>query len=86
VKAPPLVVVAATLVSDATSMAVLGLTPRQYRAFLVERGVPHFKAGRRTLARLDRILEAADRLSGAAPRAAWNEAEVIAEAARGGRR
>jgi hypothetical protein len=76
---------AVVVVSDATALAVLGLTDRQFKAFLRQQAVLHFKQGRRTLARLDRILEAMDRMSGAdVP--AWDEATVIARAARGGRR
>jgi hypothetical protein len=83
VKAPPLAVVAAAIVSDTTSLAVLGLTGRQFRAFLREQAVPHTKIGRRTVARVDRVLDAIDRLSGAEPaRAPWSEDDVIARAAR----
>jgi hypothetical protein len=76
----------AVVVSDLTSLAVLGLTARQFKAFLRERQVPHFRQGRRTLARVDRVLEALDRLAGAQPLPEWNEASVIELAARGGRR
>ena len=79
-------IVAAAVVSDATSLAAVGLTPRQFKAFVREHAVPHAKVGRRTVARLDRILEAIDRLSGVAeprlPASAWDEAAVVAIAAR----
>jgi hypothetical protein len=77
----PTAVVAPAVVSDATSLAVLGLTPRQFRAFLIAQSVPHAKIGRRTVARLDRVLEVIDRLSGARITAPWNEDEIIARAA-----
>jgi hypothetical protein len=71
-------------VSDATALAVVGLTPRQFRRFVAEAGIPHAKVGRRTLVRADALLEALDRLSGASPRpSAWDEAAVVASAARG---
>jgi hypothetical protein len=74
------------LVSDATSLAALGLSARQFKRFVREHAVPHAKVGRRTVARLDRILEAIDRLSGVAesrrPASAWDEAAVVAMAAR----
>lgn len=75
---PPAVV--AVVVSDATSLAVVGLTPRQFRAFLREQSVPHAKVGRRTVARVDRVLEAIDRLSGTNVRAPWSEEETIRRA------
>jgi hypothetical protein len=77
--------IAPVLVSDATSFAIVGLTPRQFRAFVREHGVPHAKIGRRTVVRLDRLLEVHDRLSGAEPRrpsAAWDEDTIVAMAAR----
>jgi hypothetical protein len=73
----------AILVSDATALATVGLTPRQFRAFIKAHDIPRIRAGRRTLVRLDRLLEVIDRLSGAAPKpsaASWNEAGVIATA------
>ncbi len=75
----------AVVVSDATALAVVGLTARQFRTFVREHGVPYARVGRRTLARVDHILAALDRLSGAtAP--AWSEAAVIEAAARAGRK
>jgi hypothetical protein len=85
----PPTVIAAAVVSDATSLAVVGLSARQFRAFLVAQSVPHAKVGRRTVARLEDVLAVIDRLSGrAAPasRIPWSEAEVIELAARGGSR
>jgi len=74
------------LVSDATALPAVGLSPRQFKAFVREHAVPHAKVGRRTVARLDRILEAIDRLSGVAePRrsvSAWDEAAIVEMAAR----
>jgi hypothetical protein len=66
------------VVSDATSLALLGLTGRQFRSFVRAHNVPYAKCGRRTLARLDLVLDAIDRLSGVnanRPAAApvWNE-------------
>jgi hypothetical protein len=81
---PESVAVNAAVVSDATAMACLGLTPRQFRAFVREHQVPHARIGRRTCARMDHVLATIDRLSGAAL-PAWSEDEVIARAA-GGRR
>ena len=82
---PPAAPVAA-VVSDASAFAVLGLSPRQFRAFLLAQRVPNGRIGRRTVARLDRILEVIDRLAGDGPRPAWSEAATIELAARGGRR
>jgi hypothetical protein len=77
-------------VSDASAFAVVGLTPRQFRAFVREHGLPAVKAGRRLLVRVDVLLAALDRLSGASareqPPAEWDEAAIVAAAAgRGGR-
>ena len=75
----------AVLVSDATALAVVGLTPRQFRAFVRKHTIPRVRAGRRTLVRV----EVFDRLSGATSRpsaAAWDEEAVIAAAARGGKK
>ncbi len=72
------------VVSDLTALAVVGLTARQYRAFLREHEVPHAKVGRRTLARLADVLDALDRNSGrGATPARWNEEETIARAVGG---
>jgi hypothetical protein len=82
----PRATVAPITVSDATALAVVGLTPRQFRAFVREQGIPRVRVGRRTLVRVDRLLEAIDRLSGATPRpcaAAWDEQATIEAAARG---
>lgn len=79
----------AVLVSDATALAVVGLTPRQFRAFVRKHTIPRVRAGRRTLVRVDQLLEVFDRLSGATSRpsaAAWDEEAVIAAAARGGKK
>lgn len=83
----PKVTAAPILVSDATALAVVGLTPRQFRAFVAEHGLPLVRVGRRRLVRADALLEAFDRLSGASPRPApvWDEATIVAEAARGAR-
>jgi len=65
-------------------MACVGLTSRQFRAFVREHHVPHARIGRRTCARLDHVLAAIDRLSGAdLPQ--WNEGDVIRRAASGRR-
>jgi hypothetical protein len=86
VSARAAVVLAAVVISDATSLAALGLTGRQFKAFVREHAIPHAKVGRRTVARLDRVLEAIDRLSGVAeprrPASSWDEAAVVAMAAR----
>ena len=84
-KASSAALATAIVVSDATAPAVLGLTGRQFRAFLREHDVAHAKIGRRTVARVDRVLEALDRLAGAIPLAAWSEDNVVALAARGRR-
>jgi hypothetical protein len=76
----------AVLVSDATALAVVGLTPRQFRAFVREHAIPRVRAGRRTLVRVDQLLDVFDRLSGTTARpsaAVWDEEAVIAAAARG---
>lgn len=74
------------VVSDLTALPIVGLTGRQFRAWVRDASIPHAKVGRRTLARLDDVLAAIDRSSGrgaAPPR--WDEEEIIARAA-GGRR
>jgi hypothetical protein len=76
----------AVIVTDATALSVVGLSPRQFRAFVRVHGIPHVRSGRRTLVRVDRLLEVVDRLSGAPARAsdaAWDEGAVVAAAARG---
>jgi len=81
---PEHVAVAPVIVSDATSLAVVGLTARQFKSFLREHDVAHARHGRRTLALLAHVTEALARMTGAdLPQ--WNEAEIIARAA-GGRR
>ncbi len=67
--------------SDANAPAVVGLSPRQLRAFVLRHSVPHCRAGRRMVVRVDRFLEAVDRLSGAEPRAVWSEDAIVAMAA-----
>ena len=82
----PRLTVAPITVSDATALATVGLTPRQFRAFVQEHGIPRVRIGRRTIVRVDRLLEVVDRLSGATPRlsaAAWDEEATIKAAARG---
>jgi hypothetical protein len=73
------------VISDATALAVVGLTARQYRAWLRASGTPHVKIGKRTVARADRVLEALDAAVGTTPRPIWSEDAVVATAARGGR-
>jgi hypothetical protein len=82
----PAPIATAIVVTDRTAKGMLDMSPRQFQAFLREQEIPHFKQGRRTIARLDRVLEVIDRLSTACARAAWDEKEIIALAARGGRR
>ncbi len=72
--------------TDANAPAIVGLSPRQLRAFVVRHSVPHCRAGRRMVIRVDRFLEAVDRLSGAEPRAAWSEDAIVAMAAQSLRR
>jgi hypothetical protein len=50
--------VPAVLVSDSTSLDILGLNARQFRDFLRAEQIPHAKAGRRTVARLDDVMGA----------------------------
>jgi hypothetical protein len=45
-------------ITDRTAPHVLGLEPRAFREFLVERSVPHVRLGRRVVARVDDVLEA----------------------------
>jgi hypothetical protein len=79
--------VLAVLVNDETAYAVLGWRARRFRSFVRKHKVPHFKDGRRTVVRLDRILEVVDRLSGAQPQpAAWCEDTIVARAAHRGAR
>ena len=81
---PGIGVVTTVLVSDGTSLVVLGLTARQFRTFVRKRGIPDKKVGRRTVARLDHVLEATG-LSGVdscRPDTAWSEDAVVAMASR----
>ncbi len=78
--APPLPA-AAVVVSDQTSLAVVGLDARQFRAFVREHGVPHVEQHRHVLARVSDVLEALDRLAGGKPRTSWSEEDVVAVAA-----
>jgi hypothetical protein len=75
------------IVSDLTSLPAVGLTARQFLAFVRAHQVPHAKVGRRVLARLDDLLNALDRLSGrGAPKPAAvpvARAALIESAARG---
>jgi hypothetical protein len=82
----PRVAAAPLVISDASAPAVVGLTARQFRAFVREHGLPAVKAGRRTLVRAEVLLEAIDRLSGSAPRPAGDaldEDTIVELAARG---
>jgi hypothetical protein len=60
--------VGALLVSDRTALAVSGLNPRQFRAYVRKHGIPHAKIARRMLVRAD-VLLAALGLNGATPTA-----------------
>lgn len=76
----------ARVVSDLTSLAVLGLVARQFKAFLRTNGIPHCKVGRRTLAKTDDVLAVIDRLTGApsspGPGPGLTEAEAVELAVR----
>jgi hypothetical protein len=50
--------VGALLVSDRTALAVSGLNPRQFRAYVRKHGIPHAKVARRMLVRADVLLAA----------------------------
>ena len=77
---------AAVVVSDATSFAVLGLTGRQFVAWLKKSHIHHARVGRKTLARLDDCLAALDKLTGRDQEPPpWNEDEIVQRAARGTR-
>ena len=67
--------------TDATAPAIVGLSARQLRLFVVRHAVPHCRSGRRMIIRVDRFLEAVDRLSGAEPRDSWSEDAVVRMAA-----
>ena len=73
-------------ISDTTSLPILGLTPRQFRTFLRDHGVPFAKIGRRVVARADDVMATIDRLSGRGSvriePEPYNEAAIIARAAR----
>ncbi len=79
--------IAAVCFTDRTCVQVVGLTWRQALPFCREHGIPIAKCGRRSLVRLDRFLEAVDRIAGAEPREQYDEDSVVADAASdGGRR
>ena len=61
------------VVTDRTAPELLGLTPRSYREWLRAAGIPHATICRRTVARVEHIVDAIDRLSGAEPRPTWSE-------------
>jgi hypothetical protein len=78
--------VAALVVSDLTAAAIVGMSGRQLRRFVAEHAVPHCVWRRHVYVRADRLLEALDRLSGAAPLRQWDEGAVVEMAARGARK
>jgi hypothetical protein len=73
-------------VSDENALSATGLSPRQFREFVREHGIPYVKYKRLTLVRADHLLDAHDRLSGGGePRRrapAWDEKAIVALAAR----
>jgi hypothetical protein len=73
-------------VTDKTSVAVFGVPWRTLRAWLDAAGIPYTKIGRRPIVRVDRVLDAIDRMSGAAPRDDWSEQAVVDRIAAGRRR
>jgi hypothetical protein len=77
----PKVTAAPLTVSDASAPAIVGLTPRQFRRFVREKGIPCLRVGRRTLVRADLLLEAIDRLSGSVPRPAPLDEQAVIDAA-----
>jgi hypothetical protein len=77
--------VAPVTFTDLNAEAVTGLKARPFREFVREHHIPHARVGRRIVVRVDRFLEAIDRLSGAKPLAAWSEDNVIELAVRGHR-
>lgn len=85
-KAPTLPPSTALVVSDKSAPEQLGLSGRQFLAFVRALSVPHVKVGRRVLARADAILAAIDRGAGIAPAPAWSADECVERAAtrRGG--
>lgn len=78
-------IVAAAVVSDLTSWEILGLTARQYRQWLVDHQVPHETWRRHVFARVDHVLAALDRASGAGSASSLTEDDVVRLAARGSR-
>ena len=73
--------VASVVVSDATSLAVLGLNGRQLRALIVERAVPHARWRRHVSARVDHLLQALGLADAApCPTQPWDEEAAIAAA------
>jgi len=66
---------------------VLGMSPRNFRDFVRKHSIPHARVYRRTIARLDRVLEALDLLSGVQPlpQPVDARARVIARLVAGGR-
>jgi hypothetical protein len=74
--------IAAVTVSDRTSQQVLGVPWRSLRPWCIERGIAITRIGRRPVVRVADVLAALE----GAEQSTWSEDEVIARAARGGRR
>lgn len=75
-------------ISDATSLAVVGLTGRQFRAFVRKYKISFATVGRRMLVRVDLLLEVVNRLSGAtsiSKAVVWDEDATVQAAALGKR-
>jgi len=70
-------------ISDLTALAALGLTPRQFRRWLIDASVPHRKLGRRTIVLVDHVRAALG--ATAAPAPALSRVELVRLAAGGDR-
>lgn len=55
------VAVAPVLISDRTAPSLCGLEPRAFRAFILARGIPHVRHGKRLLVRARDLAEAIGR-------------------------
>jgi hypothetical protein len=64
-------------VSDKTCLDLLGITPRQFRSWIVRAKLPSTKVGRRTLVRIEHILAALGPAPAATPEPRWTRQEVI---------
>jgi hypothetical protein len=80
---PPAATIEPIAISDATSLASIGLTPRQFRCWIAAEGIPHRRVGRRTVALVEDVRRALGATPAAAP--AMSRVDLVRLAAGGGR-